>query len=107
MVVRHPSEHNVILGLTNLLKFGAVSSKIHGIVKFNTSHGPGTILATPPRELKCYEIMQPRDISAGAKRPRPDSSNGGKVINREYPNQQVNAGKTLPVKTRKALVQLL
>ena len=84
VVIRHPSEHNVILGRTALLKFLAISSMIQGIVKFNTSQGPSTILATPPRELKCYEIMQPKDISTEVKRPKSDSSSGGEVINKEY-----------------------
>lgn len=77
VVIRHPSKHNVILGRTTLLKFGAILSTVHEIVKFSTSRGPGKILATPTRELKCYEIMQPKDISAEAKRPKPDSSSRG------------------------------
>ncbi|CAI9288370.1 unnamed protein product [Lactuca saligna] len=48
VVIRHPSEHNVILGRTALLKSRAISSTIHGIVKFITNQGLGTILATPP-----------------------------------------------------------
>lgn len=63
VVIRHPSEHNIILGRTTLFRFGAVPSTIHGIVKFSTSQGPGTNLATPPMELRCYEVMQPKDIS--------------------------------------------
>ena len=55
VVIRHPSEHNIILSRTALLRFGVVLSTIHRIIKFSTSHVPGTILATPLRELKCYE----------------------------------------------------
>lgn len=96
-----------ILGRTTLLKFGATSSTIHGIVKFSTSQCPGTILATPPRELKCYKIMQLKDISMEVKRPKSDSSCEGEVINKEYPSQKVNVGTALPTATRQELIRLL
>lgn len=51
VVIRHSTEHNIILGRTALLKLGAVPSTIHGIMKFDTPKGEATILATPPREL--------------------------------------------------------
>lgn len=37
VVLRHPTEHNIILGRTTLLKFRAVPSIMHGIVKFSTT----------------------------------------------------------------------
>ena len=37
VVIRHPTEHNIILGRTTLLKFGAVPSTMHEIVKSNTT----------------------------------------------------------------------
>lgn len=107
VAIRHLSEHNVILGRTTLLKFGATSSTINGIVKFSTSQCPGTILATPPRELKCYKIMQLKDISTEVKRPKSDSSCKGEVINKEYPSQKVNVGTALLTATRQELIRLL
>lgn len=62
VVIRHPKEHNIILRQTTLLRFGVVPSTIHGIIKFSTIEGPGTVLAAPPRELQCYEIMQQKEI---------------------------------------------
>ena len=62
VVILHSAEHNIILGRPALLKLGAISSTMHGIVKFNTSEGLATILATPPRQLQCFAIMQPAEM---------------------------------------------
>ena len=51
VIIRHPTEKNIILGRTTLLKFGAVPSKMHEIIKFNRTEGPGTVLEMLPREL--------------------------------------------------------
>lgn len=51
VVIWYQTEHNIILEWTTLFRFGAIQSTIHGIVKFNTTEGPGTILETLPREL--------------------------------------------------------
>lgn len=70
VIIRNSSEHNVMLGGTNLLMFVAISSTIHEILKFSTSQGPGMVLDTSPQVLKCYVIMQPKEIFVESKRPR-------------------------------------
>ncbi|KAI3739904.1 hypothetical protein L2E82_30316 [Cichorium intybus] len=72
-VVRAPSEHNVILGRPAALYFDIVASTLHGIIKFPTEDGIATVLATPQKTLKCYQIMLPADIDGKRKRPREES----------------------------------
>lgn len=62
VVIRHPEEHNIILGRMTLLKFGEVPSTVHGVIKFSITKRPWTVLETPSRELRCYEIIQPKEI---------------------------------------------
>lgn len=57
VVIKHPIKHNIILERKTLLKFGAISSTTHRVVKFKTIEGSGTILTAPPKELRCYKIM--------------------------------------------------
>ena len=90
VVIRHSAEHNIILGRTALLKLGAVPSTMHGIMKFDTPKGEATILATPPRELRCYTVMKPAEITKGPKRPRGNPAKGKEVINEGYPDQPVS-----------------
>ena len=49
VVIRRPIEHNIILGRATLFRFRAIPSAIHILVKFDTTKGSGTILATPPK----------------------------------------------------------
>ncbi|KAL7583074.1 uncharacterized protein LOC111911354 [Lactuca sativa] len=107
VVIRHSAEHNIILGRTTLLKLGVVPSTMHGIMKFDTPKGEATILATPPKELQCYTVMKPAEITKGSKRPRGSPIKGKEVINERYPDQPVSVGCDLPNHTRRALVNLL
>lgn len=68
VVIRHPTEHNNILGRTSLIKFGAIPSTMHAVVIFNTTEGPGTTLTTPSIELRCYKIMQLKEITQETKK---------------------------------------
>lgn len=107
VVIRHSAEHNIILGRTALLKLGAIPSTMHGIIKFSTTEGLATVLATPPKELQCFEVMQPAEIAQETKRARVEKANEKEVINLEYPNQPVSIGRNLPERTRGKLVSLL
>lgn len=102
VVIRQSAEHNIILGMTDLLKLGAIPSTMHGIVKFST-----TVLAMPPKELQCFEVMQPAEIVQETKKPRVETANEKEVINGEYPEQPISIGHNLPKHIRRALVRLL
>lgn len=80
IVIRHPNEHNIILGQMTLLRFGVVPSTIHGIIKSSTIQGPGIVLATPPRELQCYEIMQHKEIGQENKKLRIEPVSDKEII---------------------------
>lgn len=57
VVIRHPTEHNIILRWTALLQFSAVPLTMQRVIKFSIAEGPRMVLAIAPRELRCYEIM--------------------------------------------------
>nr|KAJ0216025.1 hypothetical protein LSAT_V11C300153800 [Lactuca sativa] len=107
VVIWHSTKHNIILRRTTLLKLGAVLSTMHIIVKFSTTKGPTTILATPPRELQYFTVMQPTKITRETKKARAESTNEKEVINEEYPDQPINIGRGLTGHTRHALIDLL
>ena len=107
VMIRHRTEHNIILGRTTLLIFKVVPSTMHGIIKFSTTQGSGTVLATPPRELRCYEIMQPKEIIQEKKKSRVEPASGKKIINREYLDQPVSVGSNLSFATRQTLIKFL
>ncbi|XP_023742246.1 uncharacterized protein LOC111890354 [Lactuca sativa] len=107
VVIRHATEHNIILGRSALLKLGAIPSTIHGIMKFDTPKGKAMILATPSKELQCYTVMKPVEITKGCKRPRGNLVKEKDIINENHPDQPINVGCDLPDHTRRALVDLL
>lgn len=107
VIIRHPVEHNIILGRTNLFMLRAIPSTIHGIVKFNTMEGSRTILAIPPRELWCYKIIQTKEIMKEDKKPWLELRNGCVVINMEYSDQLVRIRIHLSPATRQELIKLL
>lgn len=86
MVIRHSVDHNIILGRTALLKLGAFPSTMHGVVKFSTADDSAMILATLPKELQYFTVMQPAEIARETKKVRAESTMEKEVINKEYPD---------------------
>lgn len=80
---------------------------MHVIVKFSTTEGPTTILATPLKELQYFTIVKPAEIIRETKKEQAESTNEKEVINEEYPNQPINIGHKLPEHIRQALIDLL
>lgn len=80
---------------------------MHGIMKFNTTEGPATVLTTLPKELQFFTVMQPTEITRETKKARVEKTNENEVINEEYPDQPVNIGCNLPGCTRQVLIDLL
>lgn len=68
VVIQHPTEHNITMGRTNLLKLGVILSTTHGIVKFNTTEGPGTVLVTQLKQLQCFKVMWLVEIALESKK---------------------------------------
>ncbi|XP_023760336.1 uncharacterized protein LOC111908758 [Lactuca sativa] len=107
VVIRHPTKHNIILGRMALLKLGAVPSTMHGILKFDTSAGLATVIATLTRDLQCFTVMKPAEMTKETKKPRQDLKKGKEVINERYPDQPISIGHDRPCHVREAVVDLL
>ena len=86
IVIQHPTEHNIIMGRTTILKLKAILSTMHEIIKFSTTEGPCTVLVTLPKELQCFEVMCPKEIEQECKKARVESTNRKEIINEEYPD---------------------
>lgn len=84
-MARHPTEHNIILGILTLLKFGAIQYMIPGFVKFHTVNGLMVAITETQLRHKCYYIMVEVDITRGVKRPREEQSDEKEVIKINYP----------------------
>ncbi|XP_071718697.1 uncharacterized protein [Rutidosis leptorrhynchoides] len=56
LVVKANSQYNVILGRSAMMTFGAVTSTVHGIMKFPTPAGIGTLYAKRKRTIECVQI---------------------------------------------------
>lgn len=53
--------------ITMMLKFGAVASTIHGLIKFPTTTGVAIIQAIIKRTIECNQFMEPIEITRGKK----------------------------------------
>uniref|UniRef100_A0A251SMQ5 Putative reverse transcriptase domain-containing protein n=1 Tax=Helianthus annuus TaxID=4232 RepID=A0A251SMQ5_HELAN len=101
LVVRTHSSHNIILGRPGLRALGAISSTIHGAIKFPTEAGVATI---------CSES---NSLVAEVRHTAETSSKKSEVptelwaINPDFPEQQVAIGAQLPKRTKKLLWELL
>ncbi|XP_022028954.1 uncharacterized protein LOC110930045 [Helianthus annuus] len=97
LVVGTHSSHNVILGRPGLRALGAISSTIHGAIKFPTEAGVATIFS------------ESNSFVAEVRHAAETSSKKSEVptelwaINPEFPEQQVAIGAQLPKRTKKLL----
>ena len=106
-VVRLPDENNILLGRTALLQFQAVASTVHGILKFSTPTGPGTVIGTSRRQQRCLQIMAPADLIHQEKKARSNNATEKQVINSKHPDQPVRISTSLPKEAKERLVALL
>ena len=96
MIVRAPSPYKIILGRPGMMKFGAVASTLHALVKFKTEEGIAIIKGERFQTNNCNNISRKRD------HPERTNSAGDTdhiVINDAHPDQtvaiSVNLHKTL------------
>ncbi|KAI3708073.1 hypothetical protein L2E82_37107 [Cichorium intybus] len=107
VVVRTSSEHNILLGRPGLLKFGAVASKVHDTLKFQTLEGPATVIASVSKPLEYCQVLQPSELTRDPKRQRLEAGDANVVINPDYLEQPIKIGTTLPGEIRNKLITLL
>ncbi|GJY52368.1 hypothetical protein Tco_0443215 [Tanacetum coccineum] len=61
MVVRAPSFYNIILDHSGMMKFGAVASTLHALVKFQTERGIAVVKSEKFQPNSCNHISRKRD----------------------------------------------
>lgn len=86
-----------------LLRFGAVASMVHGIVKFN----PSIMVDETPTRHRCYQIMEVPDITKGTKRKQYIHPKEKETSNNDYPNHLIRIGTDFQAIIRQKLVALL
>lgn len=67
IIVRATSEHNIILRRITILKFRAIRSPIHGLIKFPTEMVVAAIRAIKKKLIECNQVMATEEITRGAK----------------------------------------
>ncbi|XP_071718897.1 uncharacterized protein [Rutidosis leptorrhynchoides] len=62
LVVKANSQYNIILGRTALMTFGAVTSTVHGMMKFPTPGGVATLYAERQKSIECSQEQHISDL---------------------------------------------
>lgn len=65
IIVRAASEHNIIIRRKKI-KFGAIKSTVHDLIKFTIGKGVVNIGAIK-KTIECNQVMAPKEITRGAK----------------------------------------
>ncbi|XP_071699034.1 uncharacterized protein [Rutidosis leptorrhynchoides] len=88
LVVKANTQYNVILGLSAMMAFGAVTSTVHGMINFPTPAGIATLYAERKRPIECVQInrtaVNPIIHEDGSISPNP-----------EFPDQKIIIGNTI------------
>ncbi|XP_071694775.1 uncharacterized protein [Rutidosis leptorrhynchoides] len=100
LVVKANSQYNVILGRSAMMAFGAVTSTVHGMMKFPTSAGIATLYAERRRPIECVQInrtvVNPIIHEDGSISPNP-----------EFPDHKIIIGNTITKETKEKLYKIL
>nr|GEU39730.1 hypothetical protein [Tanacetum cinerariifolium] len=105
MVVRSPSPYNGIIGRPGVRKIRAISSTMHGMIKFSVAGGIVTLQSSRIIPLEYSMVSEP-----GVSRSVINQVTKEKIqvaIHPEYPKQTVEIDSTLTEKGRKELCGLL
>ncbi|XP_071689102.1 uncharacterized protein [Rutidosis leptorrhynchoides] len=99
-IVKTDSRYNVILGRNALQKFGAITSTVHGMLKFPTPAGIATIRTQEMEPIECMQIFNgASDIVV--------HDDGYVSPNPKHPDQRIQIGTTLSTNARDTLCKLL
>ncbi|GJU65215.1 reverse transcriptase domain-containing protein [Tanacetum coccineum] len=100
MIIRSPSQHNAIIGISGIRKIRAVPSTAHGMLKFPVEDGTVTLQSSRVIPMECAMILE-LDASSAVNQVLEEKINI--AIHPEYPEQTVAIGSTLTEKGRKEL----
>ncbi|XP_071703959.1 uncharacterized protein [Rutidosis leptorrhynchoides] len=100
VVVKANSQYNAILGRSAMMKFGAVTSTVHRMMKFPTPAGIAKLYVERRRPIECVQInriaVNPIIHEDGSISPNP-----------EFPDQKIIIGNTIAKATREKLYKIL
>ncbi|XP_071719553.1 uncharacterized protein [Rutidosis leptorrhynchoides] len=100
LVVKENSKYNVILGHSAMMTFGAVTSTVHGMMKFPTPAGIATLYAELRRPIECMKINRTAV--------NPIIHEDGSVSpNLKFPDQKIIIENTIAKATREKLYKIL
>ncbi|XP_071714620.1 uncharacterized protein [Rutidosis leptorrhynchoides] len=99
LVMKANSQYNVILGRSAMMTFGAVTSTVHGMMKFPTPAGIATLYAERRRPIECVQInrttVNPIIHEDGSISPNP-----------EFSDQKIIIGNTITKETKETKEKL-
>ncbi|XP_071705227.1 uncharacterized protein [Rutidosis leptorrhynchoides] len=100
-IVKTDSRYNVIRGRNAMQKFGAITSTVHGMLKFPTSAGIATIWTQEMEPVECLQIF------TGGADHITVHDDGYVSPNPKYPEQMIQIGMTLSDNAKDTLCKLL
>ncbi|XP_071740555.1 uncharacterized protein [Rutidosis leptorrhynchoides] len=99
LVGKENSLYNVILGRSAMMAFGAVTSTVHGMMKFPTPAGIATLYAERRRPIECVQINRTAV--------NPIIHEDGSIsLNPEFPDQKIIIGNTITKETKEKLYKI-
>ncbi|XP_071739825.1 uncharacterized protein [Rutidosis leptorrhynchoides] len=100
LVVKANSQYNIILGRTALMTFGAVTSTVHGMMKFPTPGGIATLYAERQKTIECSQVTKAII--------KPIIHDDGSISpNLQFPDQKIIIGHTLSTACKEKLYNIL
>ncbi|XP_071708631.1 uncharacterized protein [Rutidosis leptorrhynchoides] len=99
-IVKTDSRYNVILGRNVMQKFGAITSSMHGMLKFPTPVGIATIRTHEMEPVECLQIFKGANHITV-------HDDGYVSPNPRYPEQRIQIGTTLSGYAKDTLCKLL
>ncbi|XP_071688205.1 uncharacterized protein [Rutidosis leptorrhynchoides] len=100
LVVKAISQYNAILERSVMMTFGAVTSTVHGMMKFPTPAGIAMLYAERRKPIECVQInrtsVNPIIHEDGSISPNP-----------EFPDQKIIIGNTITKETKEKLYKIL
>ncbi|XP_071699266.1 uncharacterized protein [Rutidosis leptorrhynchoides] len=100
LVVKANSQYNIILRRTALMTFGAVTSTVHGMMKFLTLGGIATLYAERKKSIECSQVTKAII--------KPIIHDDGSISpNLQFPDQKIIIGHTLSMACKEKLYNIL
>ncbi|XP_071712800.1 uncharacterized protein [Rutidosis leptorrhynchoides] len=100
LVVKEDSPYNIILGRTAMQKFGAITSTVHGMMKFTTPADIATLYGVKRKTIECKQVSK-KKVEFKV------HDDGSISPNTKFPEYRIAIGKTLSKESKNMIGEIL